>query len=64
MVTDFANCWQYMDCPTEIKETCEVYLANMGDQCWLLMHIKRGCPASKKYDGCLNCPWYKEKNPK
>lgn len=54
------KCWEFWNCT--VKENCAVYQNDMGNECWLLMNLKRGCPASKKYDGCFNCPWYKRLN--
>ena len=56
------DCWSYWNCPPQIRDNCEVFKSDMGKECWYIMHLKKGCPASEKYGSCFNCPWYKNKN--
>lgn len=56
------NCWEFLDCPIEIKEKCEAYKQNLGDICWFVAQEQdKGTPCFglNKYKGCYNCPWYK-----
>lgn len=57
------NCWEFIDCPQETREKCEVYKKDLGNTCWFIFgHTERGCLAYDKYGGCFNCPWYKKQN--
>lgn len=59
---EFSSCWEYMNCPENIKTTCQVFIKNMGSECWFIMSLKKSCPASIKYGSCFACPWYKNHN--
>jgi len=53
------NCWEFMKCPNNIKENCEAYIRNLGQECWLIAeNTGTGCHGYNKYDGCTNCPWF------
>ncbi len=53
------NCWEFMKCSNEIKENCEAYKRNLGQECWLVAkEIGTGCFGYSKQDGCRNCPWF------
>jgi len=55
------NCWEFMKCPEKIKEKCEAYKRNLGQECWLIVQdIEPGCYGYSKYNGCRNCPWFKK----
>jgi len=58
------NCWEFMKCPKEIREKCETYKLDSGDDCWFLSDLDNGCLYFKEKGGCINCPWFKLKNPK
>ena len=62
------NCWEYWDCPKDVKEKCPAYTTNSGKECWMLtIHFttqETNCPkTTHKYKYCWECPWYKKMNP-
>lgn len=58
------NCWEYMECPKNIREKCEAYKRGLGKDCWFVQKGEgTGCFAFNTYNGCINCPWYKRQNP-
>ena len=57
------NCWEFMKCPKEIREKCDAYILNSGDECWFLSDIKNSCLRRKKGESCLDCPFFKKHNP-
>jgi hypothetical protein len=51
------NCWEYWDCPKEIRENCPAYTTDSGKDCFNL--AKDFCPKLKNdFDHCWECPWY------
>ena len=53
------NCWEFMNCPQDVKENCEAYSRNLGQECWLVAQdVGTGCNGFNKHKGCRNCPWY------
>jgi hypothetical protein len=53
------NCWEFMKCPKELKNKCEAYKRNLGQECWLVAQdTGTACYGYNKYEGCLNCPWF------
>ena len=57
------NCWEFMECPIKTRENCLAYKYKMGQDCWFIWHINKGCIAGRIGDGCFNCPWFKRNNP-
>ena len=58
------NCWEFMKCPEEIRQKCQVYGKSLGREGWLVTKdATTRCFACKKYDSCMDCPWYKKLNP-
>lgn len=58
------NCWEFLECPKEIRDKCTAYQRNLGDTCWFITeNTGKGCYGYDKHDGCFNCPWYKKNNP-
>jgi len=57
------NCWEFMKCPKETREKCIVYETDSGNECWFLTDVKERCPASKEFDNCFDCQWFKKNNP-
>jgi len=58
------NCWEFSNCSKEIREKCKAYKRKLGKVCWLIgSDIDTGCYCYNKYDGCINCPWFKKNNP-
>lgn len=56
------NCWEFWNCPPEIRENCPAYQTNSGQECWLV--AKDFCPRRKtKYKHCWECPWFQKLNP-
>jgi len=57
------NCWDYMDCPEEIRSKCPAYPAN-GRDCWKMLSTKCGggryelSSIVEKVAFCRNCEYY------
>ena len=59
------NCWEFWNCPKEVRDQCEAYTSNCGRECWMVVgHIVtkfKKCPKlSNVYKNCTECPWYKK----
>ena len=62
------NCWDYWNCPEEVRDACPAYATNSGRECWMVAGSfttsKTKCPkAAKEYKFCWECPWFKKLNP-
>ena len=55
------NCWEFMDCPKELRNDCPAFRYNMGNECWFLTKIEHGCPIRGKDEGCVDYPWFLKK---
>jgi hypothetical protein len=56
------NCWEFLNCPKEIKEACLAYKKNLGRACWTVPYGLSGAP-KKDFKMCKTCPWYRKLNP-
>ncbi len=57
------NCWDFLNCPKDRMEKCDIYKYGYGNKCWIMVDsVITGCNQSKV--NCFNCPWYKKFNPK
>jgi hypothetical protein len=62
------NCWEFWNCPKDVRNHCRAYEYDMGKECWLIASsfYKKGCPKTKD-KGLLfcieDCPWFKKLNP-
>ena len=55
------NCWEYMACPKKIRQNCDAYMLDFGEECWMIIKdVSEGCSAF--FGPCIECPWYKNKN--
>ena len=52
------NCWEYMECPQDTRDSCKVFLSNSGIDCYFLTDIKNYCPHAKEFGSCNKCGWY------
>ena len=54
------NCWEFWDCPVEMRVKCPAYTLNAGKDCFNL--ATDFCPKLKKkeFEHCWECPWYKK----
>lgn len=60
---DPQSCWEFLECPKEIRDQCEIFRKSLGFICWLVIEdTTTGCHGYDKFDGCINCPWFKKKN--
>ena len=62
------NCWEFKNCPQEVKLLCPAYEYKMGRDCWMIAisDNDKGCPETKEggLDFCIDkCLWYKKLNP-
>jgi hypothetical protein len=53
------NCWEFLNCQEETKFKCRVFISDLGQDCWLISKSHN----NKNFENCINCPWFKEKNP-
>jgi hypothetical protein len=55
---EYHNCWEFHQCPEEIRKDCYVYNAGLGKTCWQFVgyaHVAEY--ALDKFESCANCPW-------
>ena len=54
------NCWEYWDCPEEIRDKCPAYTTPYsGRVCFY--YAKDFCPKLKdEFEHCWECPWFKK----
>jgi len=57
------NCWEFMKCPKEQRDRCNIYKMDSGKECWFMSSPECGCLGSKEKGSCFNCPWFKKNNP-
>lgn len=56
------NCWEFWNCPAQIRDHCAAYKADNGRNCFNL--AKDFCPkVTNQFKHCRECPWYIEMNP-
>ena len=52
-------CWEYANCPEEIRKTCFCFRVMRGSYCWMTAtkncHLARAGPTNGLYP-CLECP--------
>jgi hypothetical protein len=54
---EFQNCWEFWNCPKDVKEKCPAYATDSGKACFYL--AEKFCPRlEKEYKSCWECPWY------
>jgi hypothetical protein len=53
-----SNCWDFMDCPENLRRDCWVYRLNFGKQCWNLKEKARREFNWNNTGGCFNCKFY------
>ena len=54
------NCWEFLNCPEDIRNKCEVFKLDSGKECWFLGDGKCACSNT----ACFDCDWYKKNNSK
>jgi hypothetical protein len=56
------TCWEFMNCPLDIRKECIVYKKNAVNPCWVLnkLVVTEGCGVLPT---CKNCPWFLKNNP-
>ena len=55
----YETCWQYMNCPHDMRKECIVYKTDMKESCWILNRTG-GCGILA---ACQHCPWFLKNNP-
>ncbi len=56
------NCWEYWNCPKDVRFICDAYKLNFGTKCYLV--APNICPRRKtEYEYCWKCPWCKKVAP-
>ncbi len=56
------NCWEFWNCPEELKIECSAYLCNLGNKCWLVSGFSKKNKTARKDIDCTDCEWYKKLN--
>jgi hypothetical protein len=56
------HCWEFMNCPKDMRIECPAYQSESKEPCWELNQVggKDGCGI---LGTCKNCPWFLKKNP-
>ena len=57
------NCWEFWNCPEEIRKNCEVFKLKAGNKCWFMHTMAKGCKRTEEIGGCFTCEWFKKNNP-
>lgn len=56
------NCWDFWDCPKEVRDECPAYKTNSGRDCYDL--AAEFCPRlNTEFKFCWECTWYKKIKP-
>lgn len=60
------NCWDFHNCPKDIRDNCVAYKMNLGRKCWAVAsYVPEGCPKTyRDFKYCCDCLWFKKLNPK
>jgi hypothetical protein len=59
------KCWEFLDCPEEVRRSCPAFLKENCEECWLVTDkICKGGTATKgsieeKLIECTRCNFYK-----
>ena len=61
-----SNCWEYMHCPEDKRNTCPAFTQNSGGFCWLIAGtLCDDCQVHgffvDKICDCQKCSWYQER---
>lgn len=54
----YETCWQYMQCPQNMRVECKVYKTDMTEPCWVTNQVN-----GKTLNACKTCLWYLKNNP-
>jgi hypothetical protein len=56
----YETCWEFMNCPHNMRKECIVYKTDMNEPCWVLNQTgdRRGV-----LDSCKHFPWFLKNNP-
>ena len=59
------NCWEFWNCPNEVKSKCAAFKYNSGKECWMLeSSAEPKCSRLKTdFEYCWQCPWFKKMHP-
>jgi hypothetical protein len=65
---DPQNCWEFWDCPPDVKEKCLAYDLRLGKECWTVAGIntrkEARCTRVKLgFKDCWECAWFKKMKP-
>lgn len=56
---DPQNCWDFWECPLDVRHKCPAFTLNAGDDCHNV--AKDFCPRTKReFKNCWECPWYQK----
>lgn len=58
---EIKNCWEFMDCDLEVRNSCPAYTQNKGTSCYAVASsycLSRNKKLKFKY--CPECPWFKK----
>jgi len=55
------HCWEYMNCPQDIRKECLAYESDVKESCWVLNQVggRDGCSI---LNTCKRCPWFLKNN--
>ena len=58
------RCWEYLDCPQEVRENCQAYTSRNGKECWMVSEKRCGGGTAsrgsieEKLVECSRCEYY------
>lgn len=55
---EYETCWEYINCPFEMRKNCIVYKTDMKKPCWVLNQTRK----SAVLNACKTCPWFLKNN--
>ena len=53
------NCWDFLDCSEDKRNSCLVYKKGLGRSCWYVPSYARA-KVKRDFRHCWECPWYKK----
>ena len=56
------RCWEFMNCPQDIRKECVAYESDAKEPCWVLNQAmgRDGCAI---LNTCKRCPWFLKNHP-
>jgi hypothetical protein len=52
------NCWEYINCPLDMRKQCLAYTSDTTEDCWILNQVGEKKDKSNILSACKSCPWF------